>query len=723
MLKRITCLVLSIVMLISCFSVCFGVFAADDIMERLVSLAKQFPDKKYWNHMGSDVNGADGWTNEPCDSHRNCSFFPGECSCNSFDNSIQCMGYAYKIAYEITGVSARNFTKSKTLKASALRVGDVIRYNGHSICVTGVNGNRISFTDCNYTGLCQIRWGQMELSSVKNFSYVLHCEGNNRKNTDLDFYESIDTVDSETQTVAREVWQMGNNTLNVRKSASTSAEAVGTIPAEGKFYVYEKKNTDDYLWGKVKYGSVSGWAALNYSEYISGKYEKADIANAKESYDSLDITFKWEKVSGAEKYQLRIYDENKRLIQKYYTAKNTYSFTLPENGKYYAKVYSHNSHCSSWLVDGKLIEFTAEEVKHEDAAISEIKLKEKISVVKGKEASLTAQVLPENAKDKSVTWQSDNKAVAAVTSEGVVKALSYGYANITCTSADGKITATCKVTVKPKKVTGAKQLTSKTTAKTLPLTWNEVEDAEGYDVLRYNSSKKKYESLGSTEETGFKDKTVKAGKDYYYVIRAYVTVDGKKIISSNAKVKCSSDPKAVTGVKQSASSSGTVTLKWNKVTNADLYVIYKYNSKTKSYEKVKTASKTTVKLTQTAGSSSTYRIKAATKTEWGYVYGKESENFKATAGPNKVTAKLTNAGTGKVRISWDKVKNATHYQIYRYGSDGYEKIATVKSKYGSFTNINLKSGKTYRYRVRAVIVKDDLTAYGSYSAKLKIKAK
>lgn len=63
--------------------------------------------------------------------------------------------------------------------------------------------------------------------------------------------------------------------------------------------------------------------------------------------------------------------------------------------------------------------------------------------------TLTATVLPIDATDKSVTWSSDNAAVATVSDTGTVKAVSEGTAVITATTSNGK-TASCSVTVKKK---------------------------------------------------------------------------------------------------------------------------------------------------------------------------------------------------------------------------------------------------------------------------------
>lgn len=65
----------------------------------------------------------------------------------------------------------------------------------------------------------------------------------------------------------------------------------------------------------------------------------------------------------------------------------------------------------------------------------------------GEEATITATIFPENATNKSLTWTSDNEIVATVSSKGLVKALKEGSANIKVTTVDGRLTATCVVSV------------------------------------------------------------------------------------------------------------------------------------------------------------------------------------------------------------------------------------------------------------------------------------
>jgi len=64
----------------------------------------------------------------------------------------------------------------------------------------------------------------------------------------------------------------------------------------------------------------------------------------------------------------------------------------------------------------------------------------------GETATLTATILPADATDKDVSWESSNSSVVTV-SNGIVNAKTEGTATITVTTNDGKKKATCTVTV------------------------------------------------------------------------------------------------------------------------------------------------------------------------------------------------------------------------------------------------------------------------------------
>ena len=79
--------------------------------------------------------------------------------------------------------------------------------------------------------------------------------------------------------------------------------------------------------------------------------------------------------------------------------------------------------------------------------------KTSVELTEGDDVTLTATVSPDNATNKTVTWNSSDETVAIV-ANGKVTAIKAGTATITVTTEDGSKTATCEVTVKQKKVEG-----------------------------------------------------------------------------------------------------------------------------------------------------------------------------------------------------------------------------------------------------------------------------
>lgn len=131
-------------------------------------MMEKFPHGKYWN--GGDFYG-NTWTETPCNHHGSCNVYDGSCGCNSFMGmSIQCMGFAEKLGYDATTynprVNANGWKKYTSVSAlDNLKPGDIVRMDsasgfGHSIYVTGVDGETVTFADCNSRNRsCNIRWG------------------------------------------------------------------------------------------------------------------------------------------------------------------------------------------------------------------------------------------------------------------------------------------------------------------------------------------------------------------------------------------------------------------------------------------------------------------------------------------------------------------------------------------------------------------------------------
>lgn len=95
----------------------------------------------------------------------------------------------------------------------------------------------------------------------------------------------------------------------------------------------------------------------------------------------------------------------------------------------------------SWFVtQGATVNITAAPVAVETVTLS----KDKLSLAQGATEQLTATVLPDDADDKTITWESEDDTIAIV-ADGLVTGVSEGSTKITATA--GSVTATCDVSV------------------------------------------------------------------------------------------------------------------------------------------------------------------------------------------------------------------------------------------------------------------------------------
>ncbi len=131
-------------------------------------------------------------------------------------------------------------------------------------------------------------------------------------------------------------------------------------------------------------------------------------------------------------------------------------------------------------------------------------------------------------------------------------------------------TTTFNVKVKPAKVSNLKQA-SKSTA-SVKLSWSKISGANGYMVYRLSGGE--WVKLKDTTAASYTATGLKAGTGYTYGIRAYVTVNGKKLEGTLTKITAYTGLAKVSGVKTTPKIS-KATVKWSKLSGADGYIIYK----------------------------------------------------------------------------------------------------------------------------------------------------
>ena len=194
----------------------------------------------------------------------------------------------------------------------------------------------------------------------------------------------------------------------------------------------------------------------------------------------------------------------------------------------------------------------------------------------------------------------------------------------------GNYSSVISVTTPPAKVTEVDTETRSSTY--LTLSWKKVSGASGYRIYKYNTSSKAYEkvttiSKGST--VSYKITGLTAATEYQFKVRAYKKTDtGTLWGSSSSAYKDCTKPAQTKNLKATTKSSA-VTLTWSKVARAGGYQIYRYNSKTKKYEKIatvkgnKTFSYKNTKLKK--GSTMKYKVRAYKTYNGTNYYGAYSE--------------------------------------------------------------------------------------------------
>lgn len=338
------------------------------------------------------------------------------------------------------------------------------------------------------------------------------------------------------------------------------------------------------------------------------------------------------------------------------------------------------------------------------------------TVTAGQSFTLSVALTPSNSNERP-TWTSSNSSVVSV-SNGKCTARAPGKATIKCKLANGK-TASCAVTVKPTTVSGVAKGGNSTSA--CRLKWNAVNGVSGYEVYVTDVNGKHLKTVKTTANNIKVDGLI-SGKTYKFKVRAYKdSIYG----GYSSTLTYTTHPKQTTGLKMSSITTGTINLTWNKVSGAEKYVVYKYNSAKKVYVPCKTVSTNSAAIGGlSSGASYSFKVRAYKTVGTTKYYGAASSALSAITRPSAVSASVKPLTKG-FKASWSKVKGASGYQIVYSSSPKFTsyKISTVGSSASSKTISSLVKGRKYYVKIRAYKTCGGTKYYGAYSSVKTITAK
>ena len=272
------------------------------------------------------------------------------------------------------------------------------------------------------------------------------------------------------------------------------------------------------------------------------------------------------------------------------------------------------------------------------------------------------------------------------------------------------VSVTYKQTLSAPAVTGGNDAQGRPT-----LTWNAVSGAAKYEVYRARSKDGTYSKYSTTTGTAYTNSSyLTSGATYYYKVRALDANGNAGPYSAVVSVTCRLKLTAptVTGGKDS---QGRPTLKWNAVTGAAKYEVYRARSKDGDYIKYSTVTGTSYTNTSYIENGNTYyyRVRAlGSDGTAGPDSTPVSVTYKAPFGAPLVTG--SKDSQGRPALKWDKVTDAAKYEVYRARSkDGTYSLMSTQSATGYTNTSYLANGTTYYYKVRALKANGTASAYSS----------
>lgn len=309
----------------------------------------------------------------------------------------------------------------------------------------------------------------------------------------------------------------------------TLGQAVSGSIKDGDFYGRIDSNSGLYYWNVYRFsmpktGILHAYCESEEKDYFDGsRYRYFTIFS----------------VSDPDNY---IWNYKTRDIRQYSAARNMYYGSTEVSlakGDYYFAIRSPYTLTTPYSLT---LSYREPVVNVNSILLDKTTLK----MSPGDTRTIKATVLPDNATDKSIYWRSNKRSVATV-NNGVVKAVSKGSALITVSSADGEITASCKVTV-----TDGNTAISNTAAKIKKAQPKSIKISSGKKKLSVRFAPigmrgVKYQVSYKAKNGKWKTKNIKktsvtlsklASKKKYSVrVRGYVKINKKTYYSKWSKIK------------------------------------------------------------------------------------------------------------------------------------------------------------------------------------------
>ncbi len=337
----------------------------------------------------------------------------------------------------------------------------------------------------------------------------------------------------------------------------------------------------------------------------------APVVSATNKYSTGKIVLSWEKVAGASKYEIyRSENEAGPYTRMLTTTKTSYTNTGAKTGKtYYYKVYAlHASNAeanSDAVAVGKTCKLPRPVVTAGNSESSG-KITLTWKAIEGAKAYKIYRATSKNGTYKLISTTTKTTFTNTSTTAGKT----YYYRVRAVHESNAEADSSKSLVDSQRCVLGRPvvKLSSVASSGKIKISWKAIDGAEKYEVYRATSKNGTFKKISATTKTSYTDTSAQAGKTYYYKVKAIHEKSAANSAYSSVKSRTCDLARPVVSITLS---SGDPKLTWKPVSGAVKYEVYRATSKTGTYKRIKTTTKTTyTNGTAKADTTYYYKVKA-----------------------------------------------------------------------------------------------------------------
>ena len=591
-------------------------------------------------------------------------------------------------------------------------------------------------------------------SNNKTYTYKIQAYNTNNGKQGVGAYSStksaktlakakITGITSSNEDMLKISWKKVSGAKGYIISRSTSKNSgykkIDTVTGKTSYSDDTVKAGKTYYYKVEAYNVNSGTKGYGgASDAVAGKTAKRTKITSIVSTNEKTLTIKWNKITGAYGYRIKRSTDEDGTYKVVKTIKSGNTTSYKDTSVKAGKTYYYT--VETMVKTGDNICYSGDSASMEGRTAKKAKIKYAVSngsnqievnwgAVSGAYGYRIKRSTSKNGtykvvatlKGKNNTTYQDKKLKTAKT---------YYYKIETINKVNGKkgysgnSAAVSAKTLKTTSITAVKA----TGSTSVRLEWKAVDGASGYQIYRSTSKDSGYKKVGQVKGKNtkkYEDKTLEAGKTYYYQVRAYKSNSAKNGVASFSKAQKAWTIKQVVFSQITSDSKNQVTLGWKKVSKAQGYDIYRSDESNSGFEKIASISSGST-LTYTdkgikSGNTYYYKIAATYKIKGSAGRGSYSKVTEVAVLKQGSISSITLGDNNVLNISWNSVANASGYELAGAVSEKGTYTTLQTSGATSFTHSNLVQGTTYYYKVRAYKdLSNGIRMYGPWSA---VKAK